>query len=68
MNRKETISSSANVKYHCANYNTGYICSGILIDERLNQWIDDEKVNKKCLIKCGKKCDYYTNIVEPILK
>ena len=61
MNReKNTLKTS--VKNHCANYDTGYKCSGIMIDKNLNQVVDSEYYNKPCKIANGEKCKYYDNI------
>ena len=56
------------VQKHCANYNTGYICSGAMINSHLGQWIDEELYNKPCLIREGKECEYFNQLVKPILK
>ena len=65
MNReKNTIKTS--VKNYCANYETGYKCSGIMIDEELNQFVDSNFCNKTCKIADGDDCKYYDNIVRKI--
>ena len=52
------------VKKNCANYNTDFICSGIMIDKQLNQIIDSEYTGKVCRIKEGKECAYYNYCVK----
>jgi hypothetical protein len=52
---------------HCANYNAGYICSGIIIGKHLNQWVDTDMCDKTCLIKNGEECEYFNNFVKPII-
>ena len=59
MNRENPNNPNIMVKNHCANYNTGYTCSGIMIDRQLNQRIDSELCGKKCLISDNKECDYF---------
>jgi len=68
MNREDTKSPLYKVKKHCANHNTGYKCSGIMINSKLQQFINSDLCGKECLIKQGKSCDYFTNIVEPAIK
>ena len=68
MNRENTQSPLYKVKKHCANHNTGYKCSGVMINGKLQQFINSDLSGKECLIKQGKSCDYLTNIVEPSLK
>ena len=63
MNRAKQGKSN-DVKNECANYNTGYICSGVIINSRLHQFIDAKLENKKCLIKEGKECLYFENFVK----
>ncbi len=58
---------SKQVMQHCANYTTGYICSGVMINSRLGQWIDEDLYNKPCLIKEGKECEYFNKFIKPIL-
>jgi hypothetical protein len=65
MNREKKTPANV-VKKNCANYNTGFNCSGVMIGNYLQQWIDKEYYNKSCKIKEGKSCNYYNNIVEPI--
>ena len=43
----------------CANYETGYICSGVMIGKHLEQWIDSKLSNKVCRLKEGKSCEYF---------
>tara|TARA_R110000744_G_scaffold110434_1_gene208327 strand:- start:12931 stop:13116 length:186 start_codon:yes stop_codon:yes gene_type:complete len=52
---------------HCANYNTGYICSGIIISKKLNLRIDIDLENKPCLVREGEECEYFNEIVKPAL-
>tara|TARA_R100000329_G_C7578529_1_gene204976 strand:+ start:741 stop:1004 length:264 start_codon:yes stop_codon:yes gene_type:complete len=66
MNRQNPNTSKSKVKNNCANYNTGFICSGVMIGKRLEQWIDTDKSNNKCLVIDGKECDYYDRCVKPI--
>ncbi len=68
MNRENIQSPLYKVKKHCANYNTGYKCSGIMIDKNLNQCVDDTLSGKTCLIKKGEQCSYFKNIVEPSIQ
>lgn len=51
----------------CSNYDTGYICSGVMIGKHLEQWIDSELCGKICRLKEGKDCEYFDKIVKPIL-
>ena len=48
--------------------NTGYTCSGIMIDSKLRQWINIDLCGKKCLISENKECDYFNYIVAPAIK
>ena len=64
MNREKNTITTA-VKKNCANYNTGFKCSGVMIDSKLNQWLDTDLSGKECLIKRGEKCQYFSNVVEP---
>ncbi len=59
--------AETSVREHCANYNYGYICSGVMIGKHLEQWIDSDYAHKPCKIKEGEECEYYTRIVEPSL-
>ena len=68
MNRENASNPNIKVKNHCANYNTGYTCSGIVIDSKLRQWVDVDLCGKKCLISSGKECDYFDYIVAPVIK
>ena len=68
MNRENPKNPNIRVKNHCANYNTGYTCSGIMINSDLKQWIDSGLCGKKCLISDNKECDYFNNIVAPSIK
>ena len=36
----------------CSNYDTGYICSGVMIGKHLEQWIDSELCGKIDLELC----------------
>lgn len=67
MNREKKTPSNS-VKNNCANYNPGFYCSGIMIGKLLQQWIDKDLYNKTCKIKKGEECQYYKNIVEPIVE
>ena len=49
MNRENANNPNIKVKNHCANYNTGYTCSGIMIDSKLRQWVDVDLCGKKML-------------------
>ena len=51
----------------CSNYETGYICSGVMIGKHLEQWIDSELCGKMCRLKEGKDCEYFDKIVKPII-
>lgn len=62
MEKKDYINAQKN----CANYCSGYICSGIMIGEHLQQWVDLDLANKICRLKEGKTCEYYDKIVKPI--
>ena len=64
MNREKNSSQTA-VKKLCANYNSGYICSGIIIDSKLKQRVDGNLANKVCQIKRGRDCKYYDKCVKP---
>ena len=68
MNRENPNNPNTMVKNHCANYNPGYTCSGIMIDRQLNQRIDSELCGKKCLISDNKECDYFDYTVKPAIK
>ena len=68
MNRENPKNPNIMVKNNCANYNTGYTCSGIMIDRQLNQRIDSKLCGKKCLISDNKECDYFDYIVKPAIK
>lgn len=68
MNREDLQNPLIKVKKNCANHNTGNKCSGIMINRQLQQWINSEMCEKICLIKEGKSCDYFTDIVEPSIK
>tara|TARA_R100001440_G_scaffold38954_1_gene58597 strand:+ start:88 stop:303 length:216 start_codon:yes stop_codon:yes gene_type:complete len=61
---KNTLKTS--VKNHCANYDTGYNCIGVMIDKELNQYVDSDFCNKPCKIANGDDCKYYDNIVRKI--
>ena len=54
-------------KSKCANYDPNGKCLGIMIDEKLNQWKDEKKAGKKCLVVIGEECDYYNKCVKPIV-
>jgi hypothetical protein len=68
MNRENPKNPNIRVKKHCANYNTGHICSGIIIDSKLRQWVDVDLCGKKCLITDNKECNYFNKIVAPAIK
>jgi hypothetical protein len=68
MNRENPKSPNIRVKKHCANYNTGHICSGAMINPDLKQWINSDMCGKKCLITDNKECDYFNYIVAPSIK
>ena len=59
-------SLSTKVKQNCANYNTGYECSGVMINKYLNQKIDSGYTKKTCKVKRGLECEYYNKLVKPI--
>jgi len=61
------MSDSQIVRKHCANYMPGYICAGVIIRRNGTSVLDKELHNKACLIKEGKKCDYYNQVIKPIL-
>jgi len=65
LNREKT-NPKTKVKKNCANYNTGYKCSGVMINRKLNQRIDSSYIKKICKIKRGKECEYYNKLVKPI--
>ena len=67
MNRQALKTPKAKVREHCANYETGFVCSGCMIGDKLKQWIDIEKAGKKCLVAEGKECDYYNRCIKPIV-
>jgi len=67
MNRQINNSTKGVVRNNCANYQTGFICSGCMIGNKLEQWIDTDKAGKKCLIINGNKCDYYDKCIKPII-
>lgn len=67
INREKTNSPKTLVKNNCANYNTGFICSGAMILRNLKLIIDENKANKPCLVADGKECDYYDQCVKPIV-
>jgi len=67
MNREFSKTPKAKVREHCANYEPNFICSGCMIGEKLKQWIDVEKMGRKCLVAEGKECDYYNKCVKPIV-
>ena len=54
------------IKKECANYNTGYKCDGVMMDARLNQWVDSEYAHKKCRVVEGKSCLYYDLCLKPL--
>ena len=62
MNR-EVKGKLTDVKNECANYNAGYICSGVMIGKGLHQWIDSEMENKVCKVKKNEECTYFNTIV-----
>ena len=68
INRQKSNTPKAKVREHCANYEAGVICSGCMITDKLQQWIDVSKSGKKCLIVNGDKCDYYDQCVKPMVK
>ena len=62
MNREKNDTKTL-VKNNCANYNTNFICSGVMINKHLYQYIDSEYEGKICRIKEGKDCIYYDDCV-----
>tara|TARA_R100000742_G_C4243106_1_gene62435 strand:+ start:555 stop:764 length:210 start_codon:yes stop_codon:yes gene_type:complete len=68
MNREDNSNPTTQVRKGCANYNTNYKCSGVMINKDLRQCIDAKLCGKVCLIKEGEDCDYFTNIVKPSIK
>ena len=52
------------VRKNCANYNAGFICTGAMINRQGKMWLEESMANKPCLIKEGKECQYYKNVVE----
>ena len=63
---REKKHPKTSVKNHCANYDTGYNCIGVMIDKELNQYVDSDFCNKPCKIANGDDCKYYDNIVRKI--
>ena len=63
---REIKSMKTQVKNHCANYNTGYTCTGVMIGSKLQQWINKALENKGCVVIEGKECEYYNQCVKPI--
>ena len=64
MNKTKLINQA---RKHCANFSNEK-CLGAMIkyeNGQLLYWIDETKAEKKCTIDKG--CDYYDNIVAPIL-
>ena len=51
----------------CANYTVGYICAGGIIRSDGSSVINKDMVNKPCLIKQGRTCDYFEKFVKPII-
>jgi len=68
MNRQNPSKPKNQVKHHCANYNTGFICSGAMINRQGKMWLDKDKANKPCLVAKGKECDYFETIVKRCIK
>ena len=68
MNRETNQSPISKVKNDCANYNTSYKCSGVMINKDLKQCIDSKLCGKVCLIKKDEKCEYFTKVVEPSIR
>ncbi len=66
MNREEKTLANA-VKKECANYNTGFKCSGVMIGGKLQQWVDKAFADKPCVVAKGKECDYYNRCVKPVV-
>ena len=66
MNREKSNTIKFKVKSFCANYNSNTLCSGCMIGEHLQQWVDSSKVNKKCLLLDGNECDYYNRCIAPL--
>ena len=54
------------IKKECANYNVGFKCSGVMIGEKLNQWINEEYAYKKYAVLDGKKCEYFELCLKPV--
>jgi len=52
---------------HCANYNSGHICSGVIINKDLRQLIEKDLADKPCIVREGKECDYFNKCVKPII-
>ncbi len=59
-------SEKGKVKKHCANYDAGFKCIGVIISDKLQQRVDSELQNKPCLIANGEKCNYYNKCVKPV--
>lgn len=64
MNREKN-NPRTDVKKYCANYNTGYVCSGVVICRDLSQYIDSELEGKICPVEKGDECLYFLEIVKP---
>jgi len=59
-------SDKGKVRKHCANYDTGFNCIGVIIGGKLQQRVDSELEGKPCLVADGKECNYYNRCVKPI--
>jgi len=66
MSKKKKFPDKSDPQKHCANYNSG-MCIGIQIGSHLQQWVDSNLYGKRCRILDKKECDYFIEIVEPIL-
>ena len=59
-------SDKGKVRTHCANYDIGFKCLGVIIGGKLQQKVDSELEGKPCLVADGKECNYYNRCVKPI--
>ena len=66
MNREKNTVQNI-VRKKCANYNTGFNCSGVMIGRYLQQWIDREYYNKTCKLTQGQDCQYYNQCIKPVV-
>lgn len=65
------MSDKKNALRHCANWNSGK-CLGILFirgadSGQIYQRCSKEYYNKDCFVECETGCQYFKNIVRPVL-